>query len=208
MLVACCIIGCVMLLIAVSSMVNGARAVEVITGCFCSGIFGVIPLVILVVSRRRSRGPRCRTDMVKSQAAIPAGRVAVDISADETLPRICVSCGGATHRVSKLRFHAAHTDANPYDWSRVHPLLMIFLVWKKAIYVLGAKLVMAFERFREQRKSRNSGIVFRIPHCRACVRHRPIAQRHFDFHGRRMTITAPVEFRARLSEMRKSAPHD
>lgn len=206
MLAICCIIGCVMGIIVVSALANGARATDVIAGCACFGTFGVIPLVILVVSRRRSRGPRRRTDMVKTQAANPAGHVSVEITADEALPRICVCCGAETRRVSKFRFHGAHTDGNPYDWSRVHPLLMIFLFWKFGTQVILTKLVTMFERFRDRRKSRKSGMEFRIPHCPGCVRGRPILQRHFDFHGRRMTIVAAAEFGERLSEMRKSAP--
>ena len=198
--------GIVMMVLVVSALVNGAKAADVMAGCLCTGTFGAVPLGILVASRRRSRGPRRRTDLVKNQGSAPAGHVNVEITADETLPRLCACCGAETRRVSKFQYHGAHTPGNPYDWSRVHPLLMIFLVWKFGAQLIMAKLVTIFERFRDRRRARNEGMVFRIPHCRDCKRHRPIVQCHFDFHGRRLPIVAPATFGARLVETRKSAP--
>lgn len=205
LLATCIMFGCAILVMAVVAMSSGTRPANVIAGCSCFGAVGLLPLGILIVSRRRSRGPKHRTDLVRSQAAAPAGHVDVEISADEKLPGICVGCGMETRRVTKLRFDAAYTDSNRYDWSRVHPILMLFLFLKFAFHVVGTKLVTTYERFIDHRKSRSSGMVFRIPHCRDCVRKRPIVQRHFDFHARKMVVMAPEGFRTRLAEMRKSS---
>jgi hypothetical protein len=202
MLVICSIIWTVWLIVMISAWSNGAAASDMIFGGVCFGIFGMVPLVILLVSRNRARGPKTRTDLVKSQSMAPQGHVNTEISAYEKFPKICVCCGEKTGRVSKFHYRGANSDANAYRWSRVHPVLMVLLFWFFAAQVLMAKVFMIFERLRNQHRSSKGDIEFRIPHCRNCVRNLPILQRHFDFHSRRMTIATAPEFATSLKAMR------
>lgn len=199
MLALCGIIGCVMIAIV---SVSRDRS-EALAGSLCIGMFGLIPLVILIASRLKSRGPKRRTDMIKGQSVLPAGHVSVEIIAGEPMPRICVCCGDDTRRVSTFEYKANYTDSNRYDWSRVHPLLMLLLFWKFAAQMIVTKMITIYERFRDRRHAQKDRMEFRIPHCRRCVRQSPIVQRSFDFHGRKMMIAAPSEFARILSEMRK-----
>lgn len=205
MLVLCCIIGFAMAVVAIVSLLNGAKVFDVLAGGMCMGFFWLIPFLILMVSRYHSRGKKRRTDIVTGQNAFSHGHVSVEIQAGERLPEICVCCGAGTKKVSKFQFGDAYTKSDRYDWSRVHPLLMIFLIWQYAFVVIGAKLIGFFERWIDQKKYQKNRVEFRIPHCRQCVRQHPIVQRSFDFHGRRMGIAAPAAFAKTLAEMRKAA---
>jgi hypothetical protein len=203
MLVISGIIWTLWLAVMLAAWSNGAAASDIAIGGICFGLFGMIPVVILVVSRNRARGPKTRTELVKSQSIAPQGHVNTEISSYEKFPKICVCCGEKTGRVSKFHYRGANSDANAYRWSRVHPLIMIIFFWFFAAQLLMAKVIMVFERLLNQHKSSKEDLEFRIPHCRNCVRNRPILQRHFDFHSRRMTIATAPEFATSLKALRK-----
>lgn len=164
----------------------------------CPFIFMSVPLVILLRAGRKRNQPA--PSVLRPGVAPRPGFRDVSVTSVQDLPPVCIRCGVATKRITPLRYANSLTDVSPYDWNRVNPLVMIFLVWKFAVYVIGAKLWQMVEKRWKRRQARSNGVLFRIPHCKGCAASHPIVQRHFDFHGRTMILEAHPEFHRQLAE--------
>ena len=169
-------------------------------GIVCPMFFMLIPLAILCSAALKRRRKNPAPAVMRPGVAAKPGFRDVSVTSDQDLPGVCIRCGETTKRVTPLRYAGSHTEASPYDWSRINPLLMIFLVWKFAFYVIMTKVCEMVEKRWKRRKAHAKGVLFRIPHCKGCASHHPIIQRHFDFHGRSMILEAHPEFHRRLAE--------
>ncbi len=185
----------VFLFVALSRVPDGMPAAIVTAGVLV--VLGLIPLFLIRRSRRRGRRGTM-SNLVRSSFRAGRGFTDVEITCDQALPKVCIRCGTATRRVSPFRFLAAHTEASPYDWSRLNPFLFLFIAWKFTVQLVMTKLWMMFEKWFKRRKSAGGAVVFKIPHCKDCARGNPVVQRHFDFHGRRMIVEVHPVFREQL----------
>ncbi|WP_035609792.1 hypothetical protein [Haloferula sp. BvORR071] len=169
-----------------------------LAGAVCPGIFAAI-FSIIVQRQLRPRGHKTMPNLVRSTGRASGKNYGdVEIRAGQALPKICIRCGEPTRRTSPFRFKGAHTDANPYDWSRVNPVMFFFLAWRFAFQLLVVKLYQSIERRIKRRQAEADGVEFKIPHCRSCAKNSPVVQRHFDFHGRKMVLEAHSQFREAL----------
>lgn len=170
-------------------------------GLFCSAVPASATLFLLWRSRRRGSRSRVMPHLVRSGNYTGGGFADIAITCDQPLPKVCIRCGTATSRISPLRYRGAHTDANPYDWKRVHPLLFLIVALRFGVHLLLTKIWESIERRLKRRKAAGDAVVFKIPHCKACASGNPIVQRHFDFHGRSMIVEAHPLFRQELKAM-------
>ncbi len=187
------------------ALILGKPAMEIMAGLFCYLFFTAPFAIALLISRHRSRPRRSHHQPSLHREMMHRGFAEITLSEKEPLPPVCLSCGEATSRNSKIIHKAAKDHANPYDWKRVHPLVMIVLVWKWFFWVLGAKLVERFERWRSHRNSQSADLKFLIPQCRTCRKTQPVMLRNLDFHGRKVTLGACRAFIIALHETRKKA---
>jgi len=199
-----CLLVIVIIFGSISALILSAVTAETgsfgqaLGGALCPLVIMAIPLAILLRAGLKGRKSESVRTVIRPGVAPKPGFRDVSISSAQSLPRICIRCGVTTKRVTPLRYAGAHTDASPYDWSRIHPLLMIFLIWKFAFQVIMVKVWEMMERRWQKRRAESDGVTFRIPHCKGCASRNPIVQRHFDFHGRMMILEAHSEFDSNL----------
>lgn len=191
-----------LMLFAFVTIVRGPGGIgDALGGMLCIAVPGSVPMFMLWRSRRRGNKSRVMQHLVRSSSFTGHGFADISITSEQPLPRTCIRCGTATRRVSPLRYRGALTDANPYDWSRVHPLLFLYFAFRFGVQLLLTKLWESIERRLKRRKAAGDAVVFKIPHCKACASANPIVQRHFDFHGRSMIVEAHPLFREQLKAM-------
>lgn len=179
----------------------------VIAGLICPGIFAIVPGILLWESRRGSRGGATRQQVVKSHA-VTSGYSDLTISSDQVLPKICVRCGSATRRATPLRYENGYTEANPYDWNRAGPFLLLAMVFNFITALLVfSRIWQSVEKRWKRRQAGQDDVVFHIPHCRSCRKRHPIVQRQFDFHARKMMLEVHPNFReGRVPRPAKGTP--
>lgn len=166
-------------------------------------VMGLLPLAFIWISKLRRRSRNSLNGFIRSASAQSGlGFQDVTIKAEESLPRVCIRCGTETRRTSPYKIRAAHTEYSRYDWSRVHPLLFIFLAIKFGAHLLVLKLSLFIGNRLNRRAAAARAIKFEIPHCKTCAKGSPIIQRHFDFHSRSMILEANREFIKQLKEKR------
>lgn len=166
-------------------------------GAACPAIFATL-FSVIVQRGRRSRHHRGMTGLVRSQSSSGGSYRDVEVNADQKLPKICIRCGTPTRRTSPFRFKGAHTDANPYDWSRLNPLTFVLAIYFFFRILILARIWQSIEKRILRRKGNGDRVEFKIPHCRSCAKTSPVVQRHFDFHGRKMILEAHPAFREAL----------
>ena len=201
--IICVVFALLILGIVVTTSGGPGGFTRAFAAAFCPAVFGVIPALMLWMSRRRSGRRRSRKGMRTSSGVSGAQYRDVTIFSGQELPRVCIRCGKATKRVSPFRYGANHTDVSPYDWNRVNPILFVFLVWKYSVHLIVTKIWISIERRLKRYQATRDAVVFEIPHCKACASANPIVQRHFDFHGQSMIVEAHESFRALLPEASK-----
>ena len=168
-------------------------------GAACPAIFA--SLFFFIVSRgRRPRHQRAMAGLVRSQSHSGGAYRDIEVSSEQKLPKICIRCGVPTRRTSPFRFKGAHTDANPYDWSRLNPLTFILAMYFFFRILILARIWQSIEKRLLRRKGTSDRVEFKIPHCRSCAQSSPVVQRHFDFHGRKMILEAHPAFREALKK--------
>lgn len=195
------IFGLLMLFTFVAIVRGPGGIGDALGGLLCIAVPASVPMFMLWRSRRRGSKSRVMPHLVRSSSFTGHGFADISIHSEQALPKTCIRCGTATRRVSPLRYRGAHTDANPYDWSRVHPLLFLFLAVRFGGQLLLVKIWESIERRLKRRKAAGAAVVFKVPHCKACASRNPIVQRHFDFHGRSMIVEAHPLFREQLKTM-------
>ncbi|MGC4015034.1 MAG: hypothetical protein QM755_11050 [Luteolibacter sp.] len=178
---------------------GGALLMSFVASMICPGIFALIPILVLWKSRL-SQQSRSLKSVVRSQVYRGGGFSDLTISNNARLPQICLCCGTATSRVTPLRYENAQTEASVYDWRRAGPFVILGLFMP----IVHGVMAMAFfwqpvEARMKRLKAAGGAVTFRIPHCRSCAKDKPIVQRHFDFHGRKMIVDAHPAFRAAMS---------
>ncbi len=198
------IIGLLTFIIFVAGIGGPQGFTGALAGAVCPGVFGLFPLALLWRSRRQGRRRHSLSGLIRSSSYSGQGFNDVTISSGQALPKICIRCGAATKRVSPFRFQGNLTNTSPYEWNRVNPFLMIFIVFKFSGHLILTKLWESIETRLKRRKALYDRVVFKIPHCKSCASGNPVVQRHFDFHGRNMILEAHPTFQEHLNHLHRT----
>ena len=192
------VIGIILLLLSGFILAGGiaeGSVSELLPAILFFGILGILPLILIwKKNSKRSRKNRSKKNVPITQSAPRSGYSEIQIHQNDSLPKICVTCGSGTRRTTQLDYDSGETHMNKYDWSRLNPFLALFLFFKVMSILIITATYTQLSKLWSKRKIAKNKLRFKIPHCSKCARKHPISQRHLDYHAKLLILHVRNEF--------------